>query len=69
MGDSLSHLDDLLHYMKVVAQKRVLAYHLLNYNDKETYATLCFSQLRKRVSAEHYFGDLKFECTSTSAIR
>ena len=36
--------------MKVVAQKRVLAYHLLNYNDKETYATLCFSQLRSELA-------------------
>ena len=31
--------------------------------------TLNFNQLRKRVSAEDYFIDFKFECTSTSSIR
>ena len=32
-------------------------------------ATLNFNQLRKRVSAEDYFIDFKFEYTSASAIR
>ena len=56
MKDSLSHRGASLR-------------NFVNYNDKETYATLSFSQLRKRVSAEDYFRDFKFECTSTSAIR
>ena len=40
----------------------------LSYNDKEASATLNFNQLRKRVSAEDYFIDFKFECTSVLYI-
>ena len=42
-------------------------WNFVNYNDKEASATLNFNQLRKRVSAEGYFIDFKFECSSTSA--
>ena len=44
-------------------------WNFVNYNDKEASATLNFNQLKKRVSAEDYFIDFKFECTSASAIR
>ena len=37
--------------------------------DKEACATLNFDQLRKRVCAEDYFIDFKFESTSASPIR
>ena len=36
---------------------------LFNFNDKEASATLNFNQLRKRVRAEDYFMDFKFEST------
>ena len=36
----------------------------LSYNDREASATLNLNELRKRVSAEDYFIDFKFECTS-----
>ena len=41
-------------------------WNFVNYNDKEASATLNFNQLRKRVSAEDYFIDYKFECTSAT---
>ena len=41
-------------------------WNFVNYNDKEASMTLNFKQLRKRVSAEDYFINFKFECTSTS---
>ena len=44
-------------------------WNFVNYNDKEASATLNFNQLRKRVSAEDYFIDFKFECTSATTIR
>ena len=44
-------------------------WNFVNYNDKDASATLNFNQLRKRVSAEDYFIDFKFECTSASAVR
>ena len=46
-----------------------LIWNFVNYNDKEASVTLNFNQLRKRVSAEDYFIDFKFEFTPTSAIR
>ena len=46
-----------------------LIWNFVNYNDKEASAPPNFNQLRKRVSAEDYFIDFKFEYTSASAIR
>ena len=43
-------------------------WNFVNYNDKEASATLNFNQLRKRLSAEDYFIDFKFECSSATAI-
>ena len=57
MKDSLSYRGALLWNFAV------------NFNDKESSATPNFNQLRKRVRAEDYFIDFKFECTSASAIR
>ena len=47
------------------------SWNFVNYNNKEASATLNFNELRirKRVSAEDYSIDFKFECTSASAIR
>ena len=45
------------------------SWNFVNYNDKEACATLNFDQLRKRICAEDYFIDFKFECTSASPIR
>ena len=44
-------------------------WNFVNCNDKEASATLNFNELRKRVSAEDYLIDFKFEWTSASAIR
>ena len=57
-------------YMKdSLSYRGASLWNFVNYNDKEASATLNFNQLRKRVSAEDYFIDFKFECTSASAIR
>ena len=44
-------------------------WYFINYNHKEASATLNFNQLRKLVSAEDYFKNLKFECMSASALK
>ena len=55
-------------YMKdSLSYRGASLWNFVNYNDKEASATLNFNQLRKRVSAEDYFIDFKFECSSASA--
>ena len=55
-------------YMKdSLSYRGASLWNFVNYNDKEASATLNFNQLRKRVSAEGYFLDFKFECSSASA--
>ena len=44
-------------------------WNFVNYSDKESAASLNFNNLRKRVSAENYFKDLKFDCASASTTR
>ena len=61
---------DQNRYMKdFLSYRGASLWNFVNYGDKEGFATLNFNQLRERVSVEDYFIDLKFECTSTSAIR
>ena len=55
-------------YMKdSLSYRGASLWNFVKYNDKEASATLNFNQLRKRVSAEVYFLDFKFECSSASA--
>ena len=55
-------------YMKdSLSYRGASLWNFVNYNDKEASATLNFNQLRKRVSAEDYFIDFNFECSSASA--
>ena len=55
-------------YMKdSLSYRGASLWNFVNYNDKEASATLNFNQLRKCVSAEDYFIDFKFECSSASA--
>ena len=42
-------------------------WNFIIYHDKEACVTLKCNQLRKHVSAEDYFIDFKFECSSASA--
>ena len=44
-------------------------WNFVNYNDKEAAASPNFNYLRKRVSAENFFKDFKFNCTSASTTR
>ena len=39
-------------------------WNFVNYNDKEAAASPNFNDLKKRVSAEDYFKDFKFDSTS-----
>ena len=55
-------------YMKdSLSYRGASLWNFVKYNDKEASATLNFNQLRKRVSAEDYFIEFKFECSSASA--
>ena len=44
-------------------------WNFVNYNDKEAAASWNFNDLRKRVSAENFFKDFKFDRTSASTTR
>ena len=52
-----------------VSYRGASLWNFVIYNDKEASATLNFNQLRKRVSTEDYFIDIKSECTPASVIR
>ena len=41
----------------------------VNYNDKKAAASPNFNNLRKRVSADYYFKNFTFDCTSASTTR